>query len=360
MKLTLERRIQAFTLLGKELKAISEALGRNKGAAFNRQAVQNLFQAASETPNHNPWFSRDNVIRSFSALAEMLDQGKLEQWIGTYPALASAEPLTRRQVAVIMAGNIPLVGFHDFLCVLMAGNQFLGKLSSQDPKLPLAVGELLTEIEPLFLERIRFSENPISGFDAVIATGSNNSARYFDHYFGKHPHIIRRNRNSLAVLNGNESPEELKLLGEDVFSFFGLGCRNVSKLMVTEGFDISQLEEAWSDWRVISDHHKYFNNYEYFKAIHLVNRTPFLDMGFCLLRQDAALASPVSVVHYEHYPSEELLEQHLERERENIQCIVGRPNTKGTVRVPFGNSQNPGLGDYADGIDTMEFLLNLS
>lgn len=360
MELTLERRLKAFTLLGEDLKAIAKALESDGEATFQRKAAQKVFLEAREAPNQNPWFSRDNVTRAISALGEMLDEGKLKQWVDAYPALASAEPSPARQVAVIMAGNIPLVGFHDFLCVLMAGHQFLGKLSSQDLKLPVAIAELLKEIEPLFDDWIRFSEKPITGFEAVIATGSNNSARYFEHYIGKYPHIIRKNRNSLAVLDGNESPEELKLLGEDVFSFFGLGCRNISKLLVPEAFDLSRLEDAWSDWRTIADHHKYFNNYEYFKAIHLVNRASFFDTGFCLLRQDAALASPVSVIHYEPYASGEILEQYLLRERENIQCIVGRPNKKGTARVPFGSSQKPELWDYADGVDTMAFLLNLS
>jgi|LSQX01.1.fsa_nt_gb hypothetical protein len=360
MELNLNRRIKAFTLLGKEFKAVAACLEKDGEANFERTSTRAFFKAARDAAHHNPWFTRANVTRAIAALGAMLEQDKLKQWTGAYPALATVAPLPRKEVAVVMAGNIPLVGFHDFLCVLMAGHRFLGKLSSQDRKLPTALGGLLSEIEPLFSDRMSFSGDPIHGFDAVIATGSNNSARYFEHYFGQYPHIIRKNRNSVAVLDGSEQPEELRLLGEDVFSFFGLGCRNVSKLLVPEGYDLSRFEEDWSDYRAVADHHKYYNNYEYYKAIHLVNRAPFVDTGFCLLRQDPSLASPVSVIHYDKYDSVEGLDQYLKREAANIQCIVGKPTEKSPARVPFGKSQQPGLMDYADGVDTLAFLLGLS
>lgn len=360
MELNLEKRIQAFACLGKELQLVAGALRDRAEGSFERTSSQKLFEEARDAAFHNPWFTSDNVIRALSALGGMLTEDKLKQWVGAKPALAEEKPSDTKEVAVIMAGNLPLVGFHDFLCVLMAGHRFLGKLSSQDQKLPGVVGELLIDIEPMFRERIKFSETPISGFDGVIATGSNNSARYFEHYFGQYPHIIRRNRNSVGVLEGNESLEELRNLGEDVFSFFGLGCRNVSKLLVPEGYEIGQLEEAWSEWKTLANHYKYFNNYEYFKAIHLVNRAPFVDTGFCLFRQESSLASPVSIIHYEPYSSGEWLEQYLLREESNIQCVVGRQKEKGTLRVPFGKSQKPELWDYADGVDTLDFLQNLS
>lgn len=360
MPLTIEQRINAFSLLGKELKTIAAALGSGNESQLSGTAAQKFFREAVEAPGHNPWFTAENVKSAIDALGEMLEENKLKKWTGNYPELLSPEESVSRKVAVIMAGNIPLVGFHDFLCVLIAGHQFLGKLSSQDTRLPAALGELLTEIEPAFRESVTFAESPIRGFDAVIATGSNNSARYFEYYFGQHPHIIRKNRNSVAILKGDETPEELLRLGADVFSFFGLGCRNVSKLLVPEGYDFSALKKAWEPYNKVVNNHKYFNNYEYFKAIYIVNRTPHTDTGFCLLKQDSSLPSPVSVVHFEEYASKEWLRKHLERKAISIQCIVQREKEKGTEAVPFGQSQQPDLWDYADGIDTLAFLLNLS
>jgi len=360
MPLTIDKRIKAFSLLGKDLKTIATALDSGNESQLPGPAAKKLFREAMEAPCQNPWFTAENIKSAIDALGEMLEENKLKKWADNYPDLLTPKEFGSRKVAVIMAGNIPLVGFHDFLCVLMAGHQFLGKLSSQDTRLPLALGELLTEIEPAFHESVTFAESPISGFDAVIATGSNNSARYFEYYFGQHPHIIRKNRNSVAILKGDESPEELQQLGADVFSFFGLGCRNVSKLLVPEGYDFSALKKAWKPYEKVALNHKYFNNYEYFKAIYIVNRTPHKDTGFCLLKQDTSLSSPVSVVHYEEYTSKEWLKKDLEKKAGNIQCIVQREKEKGTFTVPFGQSQQPDLWDYADGIDTMAFLINFS
>lgn len=360
MPLTIEKRINAFALLGKELKTIAAALGSGNESQLSGTAAQKLFREAKEAPGYNPWFTAENVESALEALGEMLDENKLKKWVENYPDLIAAKESGSRKVAVIMAGNIPLVGFHDFLCVLTAGHQFLGKLSSQDNRLPVALGKLLTEIEPAFRESMTFSESPINGFNAVIATGSNNSARYFEYYFGRYPHIIRKNRNSVAILEGDETPEELQRLGSDVFSFFGLGCRNVSKLLVPKGYDFSALQNAWEPFGKVAYNHKYYNNYEYFKAIYIVNRTWHKDTGFCLLKPDASLSSPVSVVHYEEYPSKEWLKKYLEKEAGNIQCIVQRKKEKGTLAVPFGQSQQPDLWDYADGIDTLAFLMHLT
>jgi hypothetical protein len=359
MQVTIDKRIEAFSLLGKELKSISSALKSGNELLLQRSTAREFFRLALDAQNQNPWFTAENVYLAVAALGDMLEESKLVKWISTYSELKQDTIAVPKKVAVIMAGNIPMVGFHDFLCVLISGHHFLGKLSSQDNKLPVALGNMLIEIEPGFRESIVFSEDPIKGFEAVIATGSNNSARYFEHYFGKFPHIIRKNRNSAAVLQGHESPEELHNLGKDVFSFFGLGCRNVSKLLVPEGYDLSRLKEGWKAWETVSGHHKYFNNYEYFKAIFIVNRTPFSDTGFCLLRQETSLSSPVSVVHFEEYPSVDWLTRHLASEEENIQCIVGLKKEKGTITVPFGQSQHPDLWDYADGIDTLKFLTGI-
>jgi hypothetical protein len=360
MQLTIDKRIQAFSLLGKELRSISTALKSGNKPLLQGSTAQEFFRAALDAQNQNPWFTAENVYHAIAALGEMLQESRLIKWVSAYPELMQDTKTVPKKVAVIMAGNIPMVGFHDFLCVLISGHHFLGKLSSQDNKLPVALGNMLIEIEPAFRESIVFSVDPLIGFEAVIATGSNNSARYFEHYFGKYPHIIRKNRNSVAVLQGDESPEELHNLGKDVFSFFGLGCRNVSKLLVPEGYNLSGLKEAWKAWEAVACHQKFFNNYEYFKAIFIVNRTPFSDTGFCLLRQDPSLSSPVSVVHFEEYPSVDWLTRYLANEAENIQCVVGREKEKGARIVPFGQSQQPELWDYADGTDTLKFLTGLS
>ena len=357
MEISVKNTLEAFSLLGSELGLICQALKEDQAGILSRKAAVNLFNLVKDAPNFNPWFTSDNLLMALGSLSEMLESNKLAEWLTHYSTFSDKPFSGKKTVAVIMAGNIPWVGFHDFLCVLITGHKFLGKLSSQDNKLPVALAELLIDIEPLFSESITFTEEPIKDFDAVIATGSNNSARYFEHYFGKYPHIIRKNRNSLAVINGNESEEELRQLATDVFSYYGLGCRNISKLMVPEAFDISILSEAWGSWKQVSNHHKYFNNYEYFKAIFLVNKTTHTDTGFCLLKKDHAISTPVSVVHYETYSSEEELIKYLLDEASNIQCLAAQ-NTIGSLRViPFGQCQKPDLWDYADGVDTIQFLM---
>jgi hypothetical protein len=249
-----------------------------------------------------------------------------------------------------MAGNIPLVGFHDFLSVLISGNYLIAKTSSKDPELILKVGEILCSIEPRFRNYIEFTEYELKDFDVVIATGSNNSSRYFDQYFGRYPNIIRRNRNSVAIIEGNESGEELENLGKDIFLYFGLGCRNVSKLFIPEGFDIRFMVSKWEHFAGVTSHVKYANNYDFSKAVYLVNKENFLDTGHILLKEDKGLSSPVAVLYYEYYESLSALHSETELLKDKIQCIVGHDHT------PFGKAQSPHLWDYADGIDTLEFL----
>jgi hypothetical protein len=254
-----------------------------------------------------------------------------------------------------MAGNIPLVGFHDLLCVLISGHMAQIKLSSKDSKLPSYIIKHLLWLEPGFEKNISVTEGKLHDFDAVIATGSDNSARYFHQYFGKYPNIIRKNRTSVAVLSGNESTQELSQLGEDVFSYFGLGCRNVSKIYAPVGYDFTLLLDAWQGFHDIIHHHKYSNNYDYQKSILLVNRLPFLDNGFVLLQENERLVSPISVVYTESYTTPKNLHEKLSAIREKIQCITGN----GDSFIPFGQAQYPSLGDYADQIDTLKFLSEL-
>lgn len=332
-----EQIISAFAALGEHLTNPNEAL-----------------QSLMDTECHyNPWFTPQSVRQVIQAIAESLNQNNLTKWLENYPDITTG-PV--KKVGLILAGNIPLVGFHDVMCVLATGNHALIKASSQDTRLIKQVLKILTKIEPAFTDCFSFVER-LEHFDAVIATGSNNSSRYFDYYFGKVPNIIRKNRNSVAVLDGTETTDQLNRLGRDIFDYFGLGCRNVSKIYVPEGYDFSGFFEAIEGYKDIIHHHKYNNNYDYNKSIYLVNRDQHLDNGFLLLKQDERMASPLAVLFFEYYQNLQSVNDQLAAESENIQCIVSAmPLKVNNQVVDFGQSQHPALWDYADGIDTMEFL----
>jgi hypothetical protein len=291
--------------------------------------------------NHNAWFTPSQCDLALKGILKFLVKDKLERWVSAYDMSSASS----RKVGVVMAGNIPLVGFHDLVCVLISGHRLAAKLSSQDTVLMRYMVDQLVKAEPRFNEYIAFVER-LNDVDAVIATGSDNTARHFEYYFRNKPHIIRRNRSSIAVLRGTETDEQLVALGKDVFSYFGLGCRNVSKLIVPEGYNFSRMLGLWEVYRDVSNHHKYVNNYDYNKSILLVDRIPFLDNGFVLLTEKAALVSPISVLY--HATSADL-------ESDKIQCIVGSENNY----VPFGKTQEPEVTDYADNVDTLKFLTGL-
>ncbi len=338
----LKQRIYAFTALGKFLKEIT--------SEKENEEVEKTFRLAEA---ENGWFTSENIWFSINSWAEALSEDNLAKWVSNY-TIEDTKPKT---VAIIMAGNIPLVGFHDFLSVLLSGNKVLAKLSSTDKTLLPFIANQLIAIEPAFKDYISFTEGRVTIFDAVIATGSNNTARYFDYYFSKYPNIIRKNRNSVAVLNGNETEEELKSLANDIFRYFGLGCRNVSKIYLPENYDFEPFFNAMFSWKEIINNHKYINNYDYNKAVYLMDSFPLLDNEFMLLKEDKGFSSPISVVFYEKYSSLENLKQQLELEKENIQCIVSTSGLKN--EISFGKAQNPELWDYADGVDTVNFLLKL-
>jgi hypothetical protein len=339
--MTLAERIESFSDLGQILR---DSLEEKKGKY--KEALEKLI---GNQQFRNGWFTPQNVRMALKAIADDLTHDKLTKWTGRYPALGEqAEP---ENIGVIMAGNIPLVGFHDFLSVLITGNRVIARTSSKDPDLIVFIGEMLRDINPSFRNKITFTGGLLKDFDAVIATGSDNSSRYFQYYFGRYPHIIRKNRNSIGIIGGNETGEELAGLGTDIFSYFGLGCRSISKIYVPDGYDVKSLAESWSGYGNIVEHNKYANNYDYSKAVFIVNRYDFIDTGFLLCRMDKSLASPVAVLHYEYYKSPAYVYQEIESMKDKIQCIAGRGNT------PFGKAQMPELWDYADGIDTIEFLL---
>jgi len=303
----------------------------------------------------NPWFIPAFTKRSFDAIAEeFLDEQKCSQWIASYPS-ATGGP---KRIAVIMAGNLPLVGFHDLFCILASGHSALIKLSDRDTTLMPWITEQWISIYPELASRISYTDR-FEGYDAVIATGSNNSGRYFEYYFRAYPHILRQNRNGVAVLTGQETMDDLKRLAGDIFMYFGFGCRNVSKIYIPQGYDFSMWNETTAAWKYLEDHHKYKNNLEYNYAIFIINSIPHLNLGHLILKEDDAIASRIGCLHYSYYTEREPLLNILDTKREEIQCVISQEPIESWEHVHFGDSQRPRLDQYADGIDTMQFLTSL-
>lgn len=306
--------------------------------------------------NENLWFTPFHVHASINGICTFLNKEKLEEWLSEYVV---SDQNTDLKVAVIMAGNIPMVGFHDMLSALISGHHFIGKLSSKDNQLLDFVSKILIEINPEFQKLISFQSERLTGenkFDAIIATGSNNSARYFEAYFKKYQHIIRRNRNSVSILTGKESEAELQALGNDIFLYFGLGCRNVSKLYVPVGYSFTTLLDTWQKYSYVANHNKYANNYDYQRSLLLMNRIEHFDNGFLLLTENQSVASPIGVVNYEFYSEIDDLKASLKLNSDHIQCVVSNELDNS---IPYGKAQEPELWDYADNVDTMAFLTNL-
>lgn len=316
-----------------------------------------LHEAIEKASVTNPWFTPFSIQEALKSIGSSLSQEHLEKWTDQYPELKE-QTGPPQKIGVVNAGNIPLVGFHDFLSVLISGHIYYGKLSSKDEHLPKAIAGILTEIEPGLKERIIFEKKFLKQFDAIIATGGNNTSRYFYYYFGQYPHIIRRNRNGIAVLTGEEDDDELARLGDDIFLYFGMGCRNVSKLYLPRGFDLNRVLNNIEQYRSLIDHHKYANNYDYNKAIFTMNQIPHFDNGFLLLRENEQIPSPLATLYYEEYDDLNKVRETLDQKQEQIQCIVTR-SREFPERVNFGKAQYPALWDYADNIDSMRFLLSL-
>lgn len=310
----------------------------------------------SRTQFKNPWFTMENQQSAISAIADQfLREENLNAWLAKYELPDSA---LARKVGLVLAGNIPLVGFHDILCVFLSGHISRIKLSSKDEFVLAYLIKLLIQWDERAKVYFQIVDK-LAEIDAVIATGSNNSARYFDAYFSKYPNIIRKNRNAIAVLSGQESTEELHSLGKDVFRYFGLGCRNVSKVYVPEDYDFDILLTALHEFRDVIRHSKYKNNFDYNYAMYLLNKEPFLANGCILLREDKMVASRIANLNYEYYSDISSLENQLEERVDEIQCIVAQDALLKNDTLSFGKAQTPALSDYADGVDTLAFLLGL-
>ena len=303
--------------------------------------------------SHNGWYTPENAYFSVQSWAIALTEGDLEQWLSSY----NFNDVKPKNVALILAGNIPLVGFHDFLSVLVSGHNVMIKTSSNDQFLLPFLAKYIIAVEPNFANKITFVEGKLENFDAVIATGSNNTSRYFEYYFKDKPSIIRKNRNSVAVLDGKETKEQLTALGEDIFRYFGLGCRNVSKLFVPKGYSFNTFFEAIFEYQDVIHYEKYANNYDYNKAVFLMSNYKLLDNGFLTLKEDKSYSSPISSVFYGFYDSIENLQTQLQSESEQIQCIVSNNLVENSI--DFGQTQKPNLWDYADNVDTISFLLTI-
>ncbi|WP_264551533.1 acyl-CoA reductase [Flavobacterium sp. N2038] len=351
--MTLETKKSVFVELGKFLSQFSEEGSVKKSNVLNNEIFFDKFEELIHlSQSHNGWYTPEQVYFAIASWAEALTEENLTKWISEYTFdNASAE----KTVALILAGNIPLVGFHDFLAVLISGNKALIKTSSNDQHLLPFLAKYLIAADESLKDKITFVEGKLENFDTVIATGSNNTARYFEYYFKDKPSIIRKNRNSVAVLSGKESKEDLEALGEDIFRYFGLGCRNVSKLFVPKGYSFDAFFEAMFKYQDVIHYEKYANNYDYNKAVFLMSNFKLLDNGFLTIKEDPSYASPISSVFYEFYENIDDLQTRLEADSEQIQCIVSNDLIKNSIS--FGQTQNPRLWDYADNVDTITFLL---
>lgn len=338
--MTLAERIDLLVYLGTYLQSNDEKLE----------------QLLRKSYHHNPWFTKENYENALNAVnTSFLQRDQLEKWVGHYDF---DKTKGGKKIGLILAGNIPLVGFHDFVSVFLTGHHSKIKISDKDKFVLPHLVEKMTEQDARMKEYVEFIER-LSGFDGVIATGSNNSARYFEAYFGKYPNIIRKNRTAVAVLEGNETEAELFELGNDIFKYFGLGCRNVSKIYVPKDYNFDLFMETMHKFNDLALHNKYKNNFDYNFTLFILNQRHHLNNGCILLVEDESLHSRIASLHYEYYSASSDVQEKLTAKQNEIQCVVSKMKFDQVSNVDFGQAQQPGLMDYADGVDTIEFLLSL-
>lgn len=348
---SIKNRINAFAALGNFLNQFnSTKIEKSTSVLFNDLFFDGFIHQIKLAEEQNSWFTKEAILFSIENWANALTHENLTQWISNENTVEKPS----KTVAIIMAGNIPLVGFHDFLSVLLCGHSVLVKQSSNDRHLIPYLSKYLEHVEQDFKGKISFTDRKIKNFDAVIATGSTNTTRYFEYYFKNKPNIIRKNRNSVAILTGEETKEDIENLSEDIFRYFGLGCRSVSKLFVPKGYDFDKFFEGIYKYHHIINNTKYANNYDYNKAVYLMSEFSILENGFLMIKEDQGFSSPIATVFYEFYDNKNDLQIKVNEEAENIQCIVA--NNFSENEVKFGQTQHPKLWDYADGVNTIEFL----
>jgi hypothetical protein len=336
------KRIEALVKLGNHL------LDFNPNDK-NYSVLQEQVKSASQS---NGWFTQQSIEETFKSWGTTLSREHITTWLKPY---LFSNLKKSKKIALILAGNIPMVGFHDIISVWVCEYKALVKCASKDLfLLPYMTDFLTSETGENF---ITYETGKLTGFDAVIATGSNNAARYFDHYFSSYPHIIRKNRNGIAVIEGNETKDELIALGKDMLQFFGLGCRNVAKIYLPEGYDLNKIFGGVYPYASLMKHAKYANNYDYNKAVFLMSSFDFLENGFFMLKEEKSFSAPIACTHYEYYKNINELSTLLDQQKDLIQCIASHLDIKNSI--PFGETQNPALWNYADGVDTINFLLNI-
>jgi NAD kinase len=351
---SIQNRITAFVKLGTFLSQFSvENIKKGTNIEHNDLFFDGFKHQIKVAQENNSWFTRDNISFALESWSKSLTKSNLENWVSK----EKLQNKTPKTVAIVMAGNIPMVGFHDFLSVLISGHAVLVKQSSSDKHLLPFLAKYLEYVEDDFKGNITFTEQKIENFDAVIATGSDNTARYFEYYFKNKPNIIRKSRNSVAVITTRESEEDLQRLSEDVFTYFGLGCRSVSKLYVPKGYDFNNFFNGMFVKKDIINNAKYANNYDYNKAVYLMSEFDLLENGFLMIKEDASYSSPIATIFYEYYDNEIDLKIKLHQDKDKIQCIVAKDFIEN--EVAFGETQNPNLWDYADGVNTLEFLAKI-
>ncbi len=346
--MNLNNRITLFVKLG---RFFSDYINNNL-----ESLEKNKFdKAINESILHNSFFSKKNILKSLLSWSNVLTKKSIDDFLSNY---LIKNKKREKKIAIIMAGNIPLVGFHDFFCVIISGNFAVIKLSSKDSHLFKFILSFLVKENPDFDTKFDVVESKLEIFDAVIATGNNISANQFELYFKKYPKIIRRNRHSIAILNGNETKKEIELLANDIFYYYGLGCRNVSKIFIPNNYNLDILFKSFVLWDEVINKNSYANNYNYYRAIYLLNKEVFFDNGFVLLKESEKIGSPVGTIYFEYYKSDNQIKEMIKKNNEKIQCIVSNNNYPKTIK--FGETQIPNLNDFADDIDTFNFLLKLN
>ncbi len=343
----LSKRIELFVSLGKFFKNFIEN-------SADKNFTTKLSHAINQSKFHNNYFTENNIINCLKNWSNSLQKKKIKSFLRTY----NIEEIKPKRIAIIMAGNIPLVGFHDFICVILSGNKAIIKLSSKDRHLMTFILKYLCNLSYDFKDYFEICEDNLKAYDAVIATGNNLSASKFEEYFKNYPNIIRKSRHSIAIIKGNESNDQLQKLSDDIFNYFGLGCRNVSKISLPKNYDLDLLFRSFLKWKKVINNNTYANNYDYHKAIYLLNKEVFFDNGFILLKESKKIGSPVGTLFYDYYDKYEDVEKYLSKNSEKIQCIVSAENLENSIE--FGKTQSPELRDFSDGVDTINFLLKLN
>ncbi len=350
--MTFEERVEAVGFLGEWLRTYIQKTSSGHKVLLNSDE-EKFFHLVEDEKNYNPWFTADNINYALTYWATHLTNTMLESWLAPYQS--SIKETKSKTVGIIAAGNIPMVSLHDILSVFLCGHKVTVKLSSKDQHLTPFLFSILEKKEQDVCNSIDFRDGKWEKIDAVIATGSNNTNRYFETYFGKYPHLFRQHKSGVAILTGNESEKELEKLSDDIFLYFGLGCRNVCKIYVPQGYDFSPLLKAMQKWNHIFYHHSYINNYDYQKSMAIINKEPFIDNGFVILCESEKIFSSLGIIYYEYYSELCNLAPKFKAYSDQIQCIVSK-NKVIEESVSFGESQQPQLWDYADNMDIINFL----